>query len=290
MRTNGLRIHPHSPEANRLLIRQPKPSERGGNGDHFLSVIAFDGNITMETVDSILRSQLKHRLWRGWKFHKGEGQARSRNECAHTFMTQSDCEYHDLCDADILTHPHHWLALRRHPEAKTSIICGAYPKKQEKIEFCFNGIKGGPEEPDQMQKMEVAKGGTGLMQIPRYAYDVMAKAYPERDFVCDYQKGPKGEHVIKHGWFCEDIRLDEDVGYVRHLTEDWMFCYWARKAGIKIYMDFSTTADPWVQHRGNTCYPLPAEIERGRLADELEIAKKRIESLEKQLNPPPAAP
>jgi hypothetical protein len=71
------------------------------------------------------------------------------------------------------------VALRRHPEAKNNIICGAYPKKQDKIEFCLNTLKDGPESPDKRGLMEVAKGGTGFMQIPRNVYERIAKAYPE---------------------------------------------------------------------------------------------------------------
>lgn len=283
-------ILPFSPSADRLLIKPAPPRYSG----HFLSIIAFDGNITLQTFESVLLAQAREKLWRGWKVHAGEGQGRSRNECAHKFLHETDCEFHFLADADLKFVPDHVKALRRHPEARDSIICGAYPKKQDNIEFCLNTIKGGPTEPNKLGLLEVAKGGTGFMQIPRSVYERVRAAYPERNYICDYEHGPDGRGIEKHAFFCEQVMLDEDVGYVRHLTEDWMFCYWARKCGVKIYVDFSTTAQPWIEHRGPVLYPLPVEIERGRVQSELDLANKRIARLEAALKDsgltlPPAA-
>lgn len=266
--TNGTVIRPDlllPRNPDRLLVKPPRPRYHG----HFLSIIAFDGNITMQTFQSVLEAQSTKRLWRGWKNHAGEGQGRSRNECAHRFLHDTDCEFHNLVDADLKFSAHHWETLRKHPEAKDSIIVGAYPKKQDTVEFCLNTLKNGPTEPNPRGLLEVAKGGTGFMQIPRVCYEKIAAAYPERNYICDYEH-PEGKQVTKHAFFCEQVMFDEDVGWVRHLTEDWMFCYWARRCGIKIYVDFTTTAAPWIEHRGNVFYPLPVELERVRVQGELE--------------------
>jgi hypothetical protein len=257
------------------LIRPNRSRYHG----HFLSIIPFDGLITMQTFHSVLESQTAEHLWRGWKNHAGEGQGRSRNECAHIFLRDTECEIHDLRDADIMFNAKHEKALRRHPEAKDSIIVGAYPKKQDNIEFCLNTIKGMPLKPNDRGLQEIAKGGTGYMNIPRCVYEKIAAAYPERNYVCDYEKGPNGEPITKHAFFCEQVMLDEDVGFVRHLTEDWMFCYWARKCGVKIYVDFSTMDHPWIQHRGSALFPLPTEIERVRVQELLDKANAEIERL-----------
>lgn len=281
-------IHPFSPAADRLLVkpqRAPVAPRAPRYQGHFLSIIAFDGNITMQTFQSVLESQSNHKLWRGWKNHAGEGQGRSRNECAHRFLNDTDCEFHNIVDADLMFRAEHWLSLRKRKEAKDSIIVGAYPKKQDNIEFCLNTLKGGPEGPDHSGLMEVAKGGTGFMQIPRSVYRKIAEAYPERDYICDYEHGPDKAPITKHAFFCEQVMFDEDVGWMRHLTEDWMFCYWARKCGIKIYVDFSTATQPWIQHRGSALFPLPTEIERGRVQAELDKANEEIARLKSQLKP-----
>lgn len=257
------------------------PAASGKPHGHFLSIIAFDGNITMQTFQSVLTAQSEKKLWRGWKNHAGEGQGRSRNECAHRFLHDTDCEFHNLLDADLMFWAPHFETLRRHPEAKDSIIVGAYPKKQEQIEFCLNTLKDGPSEPTKAGLLEVAKGGTGFMQIPRNVYERIAAAFPERKYLCDYEK-VDGKPVEKYGYFCEQIMLDEDLGWMRHMTEDWMFCYWARKAGVKIYVDFNTATEPWIQHRGSALFPLPSEIERARVQAELDKANAEIARLKKE--------
>lgn len=282
---SDLALHPHSPAADRLVIRPqpavPKPGAKKYSG-HFLSIIAFDGNITMETFDSVFGAQTRRQLWRGWKLFAGSGQGRSRNECAHGFLHETDCEFHFLCDADIRFNAEHVLALRRHPEAKDSIICGAYPKKQDNIEFCLNSLKDGPDEPNKLGLIEVAKGGTGFMQIPRSVYERIRAAYPDLEYLCDYDKTPDGARVKKTAFFLEKVMHDPDVGWVRHLTEDWMFCHLARSIGIKIFVDFSTTAQPWLQHRGAVLYPLPTEIERGRVQGELDLATAKLAELTRE--------
>lgn len=271
----------------RPLITKPQHHARATAKEydgHFLSVIAFDGNVTLETFNSVLGIQARTQAWRGWKLYAGSGQGRSRNECAHWFLHKTDCAYHFLSDADLRYDDRHVLALRRHPEAKHAIICGAYPKKQDKIEFCFNAIKDGPDEPNKLGLLEISKGGTGFMQIPRSAYERIQAKFPEMVYDCDYEPGAK-----KMAFFLECVKFDPEVGKIRHLTEDWMFCHLARAAGVKIYLDFTTTVKPWLEHRGPILYPLPAELERQRIENELNAAKAEIALLKAAPNPAAAA-
>lgn len=278
-------IVPISSAPRPLAVRPQRVAERTGRkfDGHFLSIIAFDGNVTLETFNSVIGIQSRTRAWRGWKFFAGSGQGRSRNECAHWFLHKTDCEYHFLSDADLLFTDDHVMRLRAHPEAKDSIICGAYPKKQDKIEFCFNAIKDGPTEPNGRHLLEIAKGGTGFMQIPRSAYEKVQAKFPHLVYECDYDKEENGRGVKKMAFFLEQVMHDPAAGYVRHMTEDWMFCHMAREAGVKIYMDFGTTKQPWLMHRGPILYPLPSEIERERVQEELDEAKKEIALLKSRL-------
>ena len=268
------------PAAPRLFTQPKKiaPAVPKYSG-HFLSIIAFDGNVTLETLNSVMGVQARAKTWRGWKFFAGSGQGRSRNECAHYFMYHTDCAFHFLSDADLLFNEAHVLSLRKHPEAADAIICGAYPKKQEKIEFCLNSLPDGPEQPNARNLIEVAKGGTGFMQIPRSAYEKIQAKFPELVYECDYEKNPDGSCIKKMEFFLEAVKFDPFAKKVRHLTEDWMFCDMARAAGVKIYVDLSTTVNPWMMHRGPILYPLPVEIERERVQAELDEAKLEIKRL-----------
>lgn len=270
-------------QADRLDITKAAPKYDG----HFLSIIAFDGHITAETVQSITVAQYEEMkrtggrrpMWRGWKFHTGEGQVRSRNECAHIFL-QSPCMFHDFNDADVLSRPDHWYNLRRHPEAKESIICGLYCKKQDRIAHPYNSLKGGNPAPNAAGLMEVSKGATGFMQIPRYAYERIMEKFPERFYLCDYDIDDKGVRAKKFSFFFHDIRPDQEFGFMRDQSEDWAFCELARAAGVKIYVDVSTTT--WetqekspLLHKGSTLFPLRTEIERMDLENQLcELQKK----------------
>jgi hypothetical protein len=256
---------------------------------HFLTIIAHDGKIDMHTAESDKLAQARDRLWRGWKYHGGEGLCRARNQCAHQFLL-TPCSHHMLIDSDLKFTPEHVKALRRHPEAADSIICGLYPKKEDRVFYCYNSLAAGNPPPNALGLMEIDKGGTGFMQVPRSAYERIMAAYPERFYLCDYDKDAAGAGVRKFAFFCEGPMHDDNVGWVRFFTEDWWFCHWARKAGVKIYADLSTTIPPGLEHRGPIFFPLTTEIERLKLIDELATLKALLAEHKIELPKTPASP
>ena len=252
----------------------------GKKATHFLSIIAFDSNITAATVDAVMKMQHEHRLWNGWKFHTGEGQVRSRNECMNLFLQKTPFSHMLFMDADIIARREHIAALRNHPEAAESIICGVYCKKVDRIEHVYNSLRGGNPAPNKLGLMEVAKGGTGFMQIPRVALERIMEKFPERFYHCDYEKDDKGDRAIKFSFCFHDIRIDRELGFMRDQSEDWALCELAREAGVKIYADVSTTSwdagdKPCVLHTGRTLFPLRTELERLEAVDTIE--KERTE-------------
>lgn len=265
-------------------LRAPIAKKGAGAQSHFLSVIAFDGNVTMNTFDSVMLAQHEHKLWAGWKVHAGEGQVRSRNECAHLFLAKTPCTHHFFCDADVMFQPRHVKALRAHPEAADSIIVGLYAKKQPEISYPFNSLKGGNPEPNARGLMEVSKAGTGFMQIPRTAYEKIMAKFPERVYKCDYDIDENGVRADRFSFFFHDIRLDTELGFMRDQSEDWAFCEMARAAGVKIYVDVTTTAwvkqdEPCILHRGLALYPLQTEMQRLDLEQKLKEAHDEIAKL-----------
>lgn len=281
---SDLALHPHSPAADRLVIRpQPAVPKPGAKKYWATSSPSSPSMATSRWRPSTACSAPRPAASSGAAGNSSPVPGRAAPATsAPTASCTTNCEFHFLCDADIRFNAEHVLALRRHPEAKDSIICGAYPKKQDNIEFCLNSLKDGPDEPNKLGLIEVAKGGTGFMQIPRSVYERIRAAYPNLEYLCDYDKTPDGARVKKTAFFLEKVMHDPDVGWVRHLTEDWMFCHLARSIGIKIFVDFSTTAQPWLQHRGAVLYPLPTEIERGRVQGELDLATAKLAELTRE--------
>lgn len=265
------------PQGPRRQLRAPV---QAGEGGHFLSIIGFDGKMTMHTFNRCMAAQGKiSQLWRGWYNHGHEGQIRARNECAYQFL-KTPCSHHLLLDSDIVFEPEHILSLRKHPEAQDSIICGAYCKKSNRVEICYNSLKGGNPEPNKALLMEVATAGTGFMQIPRSAYLKIQRKFPKRWYSCDYKIHADGSREQKYSYYFQDVFFDENSGLWRDMTEDWAFCWMAREAGVKIYLDLGTAQNNWVGHVGNAMFPLEVEKERIELEDKLKIAQARIVELE----------
>jgi len=90
---------------------------------------------------------------------------------------------------------------------------------------------------------EVLEGGTGFMMVQRSAFEKYAKAYPDLSY--------KPHHIrTKHFDGSREILAYFDTVICpdskRYLSEDYMFCQWARKIGLKIWMC------PWMKltHQG----------------------------------------
>jgi hypothetical protein len=193
---------------------------------------------------------------------------RARNYLVDEFM-RSDCTHLMFIDSDIGFDPTDVLALAAiaEPGSDKQIVCGPYPKKAiawEKIkravdkgfadedpqqlekyvgDYVFNPASGGNEiRLDQPQ--EVLEGGTGFMMIQRSAFEAYAEAYPQFSYKPDHvrTKAFDGSREIMAYFDCV---IDEETK--RYLSEDYMFCQWARKADIKVWMC------PWMKliHMGS---------------------------------------
>ena len=194
---------------------------------------------------------------------------RARNYCVETFMSNEQYTHLMFIDSDIGFNAQDVLVLAALADGTSDrdIICGPYPKKViawEKIVLAVN--KGlADENPNELSKYvgdyvfnpaagtteikldepaEVLEGGTGFMMITRRAFEKYKEAYPEFSYKPDHVRsaGFDGSKEI-HAYF--DCVIDPESK--RYLSEDYMFCQWARKAGIKVWMC------PWIQlsHMGS---------------------------------------
>ena len=196
---------------------------------------------------------------------------RARNYLVDEFL-RSECTHMMFIDADIGFDPNDVVALSVIAEegSDKEIVCGPYPKKcisWEKIkravdkgfadknpndldkyvgDYVFNPVQGDAEirldEP-----VEVLEGGTGFMMIQRSAFEKYAKAYPEYSYKPDHARTKHFDGTREILAYFDCI-IDPETK--RYLSEDYMFCQQARKAGIKVWLC------PWMklEHTGTMVF------------------------------------
>jgi hypothetical protein len=195
---------------------------------------------------------------------------RARNYCADEFMRSGDTHMMFI-DSDIGFNAKDviaLLALQDPDDTKDEydILAGPYPKKcisWEKIktavdkgfadenpnnlekyvgDYVFNPV-GGTKSIPLGQPVEVMEAGTGFMMIRRQTFEKFAKQYPEQLYRPDHVRTEHfdGSRQIM-AYFDTPICPDTN----RYLSEDYMFCQWSRKAGMKVWFC------PWMrlQHVG----------------------------------------
>ena len=104
---------------------------------------------------------------------------------------------------------------------------------------------------------EVAAIGTGFLMIDRKVFtDIIARFGHEIGYIEDWNEGT-GEH--KFDFYKEGVVDDKAFGWVgpTFVTEDFYFCYMARKCGYNIMIDCSSYVNHW---EGSRCYPEPGVV------------------------------
>jgi hypothetical protein len=187
---------------------------------------------------------------------------RARNYLADEFL-RSDATHLLFIDSDIAYNPMDVLAMLAFDKP---VIGGPYPKKTiawEKVydaatlgladdnplkleqycgDYVFNVVPG-TTEIRMDEPVEVLEIGTGFMMIKREALEKWKATYPDLTYKPDHNRtvnfdGSRYIHMFFQALICPDTH--------RYLSEDYMFCQWARKAGIPVYLC------PWMklQHIG----------------------------------------
>jgi len=232
---------------------------------------------------------------------------RARNYCCDEFMRNEDFTHLLFIDSDIGFEANDvisMLALSDHedPNNEYDILCAPYPKKciaWEKIkaatdqghadedpntlenfvgDYVFNPVPG-TKEVKLDEPAEVLEGGTGFMLIKREALQKFKDAYWEDSEMSPGGFSYKPDHVrTEHFDGTREIMMYFqaliDPESRRYLSEDYMFCQWARKAGIKVWLA------PWIKlsHVGSYVYggslEALAAINVSATADQEKIGKK----------------
>lgn len=187
---------------------------------------------------------------------------RARNYLVDEFL-RSDATHLMFIDADITFEPKDVLALLAFDR---EVIGGPYPKKtiawervydaaklglcdgnparlQEFVsDYVFN-IVPGTEQVRLDEPAPVLEIGTGFMCVRRDVFERFAAAYPTQFFRPDHNRTTQFDGSREICAFFDTV-IDPDTK--RYLSEDYMFCQWARKIGVQIWLC------PWMklQHTG----------------------------------------
>lgn len=187
---------------------------------------------------------------------------RARNYCADEFL-RSDCTHLMFIDSDIGFNPNDVLTLLgihlNYPD-QYDILTAPYPKKSIAWEKVKKAVEvGRAENPFDLvhyaadyvfnplphiksfrldEPVEVSEAGTGFMLIPRDVFGRYKNAYPELSYKPDHLRSENfdGNSEIMAYFDCAI-----DPSSRRYLSEDYFFCWNARKAGMKVHMA------PWMQ-------------------------------------------
>jgi hypothetical protein len=193
---------------------------------------------------------------------------RARNYLADEFL-RSDMDYLLFIDSDIHFEAQDVLVLMHYAinNPNMEILCGPYPKKTIAWEKIKTAVDKGfaDKDPNVLDEfvgdyvfnptddirsfrvdepIQVKEGGTGFMLIQRSAFQKMDQAYPELSYKPDHvrTKNFDGSREIM-AYFDTVI----DPKSKRYLSEDYMFCQWARNAGAQVWLL------PWIKlkHAGS---------------------------------------
>jgi len=222
---------------------------------------------------------------------------RARNYLVDEFL-RSNYTHMMFIDADIGFDANDVLALATiaAPGSDKEIVCGPYPKKcisWEKIkravdkgfadkdpnvlekfvgDYVFNPAEG-QSEIRLDEPCEVLEGGTGFMMIQRSAFEKYAKAYPEFMYKPDHART---EHFDGSREIMAYFDCIIDPKSKRYLSEDYMFCQYARNAGVKVWLC------PWMklEHMGTYVFGGSlvdlAQIGAAATVDPKAIGKKHL--------------
>ena len=189
---------------------------------------------------------------------------RARNYLVDEFIHRSGCTHMLFLDSDISFNPQDVIALLA---LDKEVVGGPYPKKAikwksvkravekkpdieaqtlEKVtgDYVFNPVKGTAQF-SVTEPLEVLEIGTGFMMIRREVFEKMTAQYPTIRYKPDHvgQANFDGSRYI-HAFFDTVIDTKDSItggGSDRYLSEDYMFCQWARNIGLQVWLC------PWIQ-------------------------------------------
>lgn len=188
---------------------------------------------------------------------------RKRNQDAWDFYHNTADDWLLSIDSDIDFRPQDAYVLFENPGP---IMAGLYPLKQRDLQWCINTIPGmGHDKDPKTNRQNVATAGTGFFAVHRHVIGTMIAAADKwKQWPVKFYQDATG--IEQWDLFHSGVVHDPKWFPVspRYLSEDWGFCYMARKLGFAVQIDWRAQ----VFHDGAIKYPINAR----RLSLEEEMA------------------
>jgi hypothetical protein len=241
----------------------------------FIATPMYGGNCTGPFVKSCLDLQAtcnKYGVGIVFYFLFNESLiTRARNYLVDEFL-RSTCTHLMFIDSDIDFQPMDVLALLAFDKPVNG---GPYPKKTIAWEKIFDAVKLGmvDDNPNKLEAfvgdyvfnvapgtkeipldkpVEVLEIGTGFMMIKREVFEPFQKAYPELMFKPDHNRTAHFDGSREICAFFDTV-IDPKTG--RYLSEDYMFCQWARNIGITVWIC------PWMKLKHLGTYVFGGDVQ-----------------------------
>lgn len=215
---------------------------------------------TLDLQAAVLRGQTPHKF----RIRACPGDSlipRARNNLCWDWYHNTADDVFGFIDSDLDYRP---VDIFQLIDANKPIIAGLYGIKQVDLRWCINSIPGHAVDPVTKQQ-HVAAAGTGLIFVHRHVIGTLiAECRQWRQWPIHYTADEDGNerYDLFHNGVVEDKEWFTPAR--RYLSEDWGFCYLARKHGFPIVLDHRSV----VMHEGSVKYPLQAR----RLSREEEAA------------------
>lgn len=207
-----------------------------------------------QSLVAVLESDDRGYDIRAWTPHGDSLITRGRDNIAHDFYYNTADDILGFIDSDIDFRPED---IDETVNARLPMVAGHYAIKQNELRWCLNSIEG--EKPvDESGLYRVATAGTGWLFAHRSVIARMIAAEP-------YWKAWRMRYIddgrkdVRHHLFADEV-VDDPKWFAhspRRLSEDWSFCYFARKLGYDIW----ATEKVITMHEGSIKYPLQAHRE-----------------------------
>lgn len=224
----------------------------------FVSTPCDDGHklCFWDSLRALERASLRGETRHSYRFHATPGDSlipRARNNHTHHFYNHTADDFILSLDSDIDFRVEDIEMLFDSPGP---IMAGRYAIKQQDLRWCLNALPGQAVDP-ATQRQFVATAGTGFLAVHRHVIGTLiaeADAWPHWPIRYNDDHSRAEVWDLFHAGVVRDPEWLAEFPLGRYMSEDWAFCFLARKHGFPVQVDHRCTAF----HEGAIKYPLGA--------------------------------